>query len=160
MKSAMFTGHRILSGDVLDLEQRLYSVLERGICNYGLRDFFAGGAVGWDTLAAKTVLLLRERYSFIKLHLILPCCNEEQTLKWSTQQRTEFYRILSLANSVEYTAYHYYNGCMAVRNARLVELATDCCFCYFDQTRHTGGTAQTVRLALQKSIMIVNFYRD
>ncbi|MGN0612852.1 MAG: SLOG family protein [Porcipelethomonas sp.] len=158
MKSACFTGHRILSGNITALDERLYNILERGINNLGLTDFYAGGAIGWDTLSAQTVLKLREIYPFIKLHLILPCSNEEQTIKWTQIQKDDFQIILSLADTVEYTAHHYYNGCMKVRNARLVECATDCCFCFWNPVNKYSRTAQTVRMAHQKKIMIVNFY--
>ena len=106
-----------------------------------------------------TVLKLREVYPQVELHLILPCSNEEQTAKWTEEQKTEFYRILDFADSVEYTSERYYNGCMKVRNARLVELA-DFCFCFWDMSRQRSGTAQTVRMAQRKKIMIVNFFRS
>ncbi len=157
-KSACFTGHRSFTGDTTNLEARLYDILERAITKKSVTDFYAGGAVCWDELAARTVLKLREVYPQIELHLILPCSNEEQTAKWTKEQKTEFYRILNLADSVEYTSEHYYNGCMKVRNARLVELA-DFCFCFWDTNRQRSGTAQTVRMALRKKIMIVNFFK-
>lgn len=157
-KSACFTGHRIFTGDTTNLETRLYDILERAIIKMTVADFYTGGAVGWDELAVRTVLKLREVYPHIELHLILPCSNEEQTAKWSTEQKTEFYRILGLADSVEYTSEHYYKDCMKVRNARLVELA-DFCFCFWDTNRQKSGTAQTVRMAQRKKIMIVNFFK-
>lgn len=158
MKSCCFTGHRSFTGDTTNLDTRLYDILERAINKKSVADFYCGGAVGWDELAAQTVLKLREIYPHIKLHLILPCSNEEQTAKWTKEQKAEFYRILNLADSVEYTSEHYYNGCMKVRNARLVELA-DFCFCFWDTNRQRSGTAQTVRMAQRKKIMIVNFFR-
>ena len=157
-KSACFTVHRSFTGDTTNLETRLYDVLERAIIKKDVADFYTGGAVGWDELAARTVLKLREVYPQIELHLILPCSNEEQTAKWTEEQKTEFYRILNLANSVKYTSAHYYDGCMKVRNARLVELA-DFCFCFWDTNRQRSGTAQTVRMAQRKKIMIVNFFK-
>lgn len=157
-KSACFTGHRNFTGNTTNLEARLYDILERAITKKSVADFYTGGAVGWDELAARTILKLREVYPQIELHLILPCSNEEQAAKWTTEQKTEFYRILNLADSVEYTSEHYYNGCMKVRNARLVELA-DFCFCFWDTNRQRSGTAQTVRMAQRKKIMIVNFFK-
>ena len=155
MKSISFTGHRKLSDDNIVLSQRLYNRLEIEIQN-GATDFNAGGAVGFDCISALVVLKLREVYPHIKLHLILPCSNEEQTANWSEKEKTEFYRILKLADSVEYTSKHYHKNCMKVRNARLVEVA-DCCFCYWDGRQHSG-TAQTVRMDQRKKIMIVNFF--
>lgn len=37
-------------------------------------------------------------YPQVKLHLILPCSNAEQTEKWTAEQKKEFHRILSLAD--------------------------------------------------------------
>ena len=160
MKSACFTGHRSLSGDTHNLADRLYSFIEQGIIHLGLTDFFCGGAIGWDTLAALTVLRLKEAYPQIKLHLVLPCSNAEQTAKWTEAQRNEFYRILGLADEVEYTSERYYNGCMKVRNARLVECATERCYCFWNPKRTTTGTYQTIRMAKQRGIMVVNFFRE
>ena len=122
----------------------------------GATDFNAGGAIGFDCIAATIVLELRGIYPHIRLHLILPCSNKEQTEKWSEEERAEFYRILKLSDTTEYTSEHYYDGCMKKRNARLIELA-DCCFCYWDG-RQRSGTGQTVRMATKKIIEIVNFY--
>lgn len=158
INSACFTGHRVISGDKALLANKLYSVIEQYIIEYGLTDFYSGGAVGWDELAARTILKLHEVYPQIRLHLILPCSKEEQTAAWTKEQKAAFFRILVLADTVEYTSEHYYDGCMKVRNARLVELA-DCCFSFWNSRRVRSGTAQTVRMAQKKKIMIVNFYQ-
>ena len=155
MKSISFTGHRKLLGDISELKKTLYQRLEEEIKNEAT-DFNAGGAVGFDCMVAAIVIKLRDVYPHIKLHLILPCSNEEQTGNWSEDERAEFYRILKLADTTEYTSKHYYDGCMKRRNARLVELA-DCCFCYWDG-RQRSGTGQTVRMAIKKNIEVVNFY--
>lgn len=158
-KSACFTGHRKLTGDIPDLENRLYGFIKQGIIHLGLTDFYVGGAFGWDTLAAKTVLRLQEVYP-VRLHLVLTCSNEEQTAKWTAEQRAEFYRILGLADDTEYTAEHYYNSCMKVRNARLVEHANTRCYCFWQPGNQRSGTYQTIHMAKVKGIMVVNFYRS
>lgn len=156
MSSACFTGHRIIPRTA-EIDERLYSILEKWIRIRGITDFYAGGAVGWDTLAAATVIRLREKYPEIKLHLVLPCSNAEQTARWSEVQRREFYRILGLADSAEYISDSYYNGCMKERNIRLVDHADTCCFCYWDPGAFSSGTGQTVRLAKKKQLTIINF---
>lgn len=132
-KSVCFTGHRNLKSKTQELSVLLYEYLEKIITKLEVTDFYAGGSIGWDALAAQTVLRLREKYPQIKLHLILPCSNAEQTAGWSEEQRREFYRILALADDVEYTSEHYFNGCMKARNTRLVELANVCCMCWSDR---------------------------
>lgn len=157
-KSACFTGHRSLTGNTADLDKRLYNALERAITKENITEYYTGGALARDTLSAQTVLKLRKLYPEIKLHLILPCSNNEQTARWSEEHRTEFYRILSLADTTEYTSKYYYKGCMKIRNTRLVELA-DYCFCFLDTNQIKSGTAQTVRMALKKGIPVINFYK-
>ena len=156
MKNACFTGHRSISGDLSALRSDMYDKLERAIKNGGIVNYYAGGAWGFDTIAAETVLALRKVYPQVKLNLVLPCCAEDQTLKWTEEQRKTYYDIRNKADSIEYTADRYYNGCMQKRNARLVELA-DFCFCYWDG-KNSGGTYQTVNMAIKKSIDIWNFY--
>ena len=152
IKCCCFTGHRkinVTNELIVRLNKTLTDLIENGAT-----DFYAGGALGWDSIAAEAVLKLREIYPQIKLHLVLPCSSEEQTIKWSDTQKAEYQNIPNAADKVEYTSDRYYDGCMKVRNARLVELA-DCCVCYYDN-RSRSGTGQTVRMAMNKKIKIIN----
>jgi len=158
MKSICFTGHRDLSCDIEDLKKRVYNALERAIVNAGITEFYNGGAVGWDMLTAQEVLKLREKYSHIKLHMILPCSPESQSYNWTPEQKKAYFSILEQADSIEQISERYFDGCMKQRNTRLVELS-DCCFCYWNRT-FRSGTAQTVRMAQRKHIMIVNFCHE
>jgi len=155
MKSACFTGHRNLDCDLEDLKSRLYNALERAIVNAGITDFYNGGAIGWDILTAQTVLQLCEKYHQVKLHMILPCSPENQSYKWTPEQKKEYFSILEQADSIEQISERYFDGCMKQRNARLIELS-DCCFCYWNGNMKSG-TVQTIRMAQRKRIMIVNF---
>ena len=157
-QSACFTGHRTISGNILSLRRRLYKAIEKDIIQNEITDFYTGGAIGWDTLAAQVILKIRESYPQVKLHLILPCSNAEQTEKWTAEQKKEFHRILSLADDVEYTSQRYFNGCMKVRNARLVECATYKCYCYWNDKRKRSGTFQTVNMAEKKGLLMENFF--
>lgn len=47
----------------------------------GYRYFVADGALGFDTLAAQTVLNLKQQYPEIKLILVLLC--KDQAARWS-----------------------------------------------------------------------------
>lgn len=158
MKSACFTGHRNINEDTEILGEILYNVLEYYIKNHGLTDFYAGGAVGWDTLAELTVLKLKKKYPHIRLHLVLPCSNKEQTAKWSAEQQKDFNTILSLADTTEYTSENYCINCMKIRNKKLVEYA-DICFCYMNINNKRSGTAQTVNISAKKNISILNFFQ-
>ena len=70
VRSICFTGHRhIARAELPALLKELRRVLETAIPQ-GFVDFYAGGALGWDTYCAQTVLDLREEYPCIALHLV------------------------------------------------------------------------------------------
>ncbi len=159
-RSVCFTGHRTIAEEKEKLSARLYALLERFVTEQKVTDFYTGGAVGWDALAALTVLKLRESYPEVKLHLVLPCPFEEQSAKWKEAQKTEYLHIFGLADSVEQVSDRYYNGCMKARNARLVELASDYCICYWNPKDFRSGTGQTVRMAQKKGIEVINLFES
>ncbi len=157
MKHICFTGHRNIKSTqalALNLEKTLRKLIQEK----NAEEFYSGGAIGWDTLCAQTVLKLRDKFPHIRLNLILPCSNEEQTALWNDSDKKTFMEILSSADSIEFTSENYYNGCMKKRNMRLVELA-DCCICFYNVRNRASGTGQTVRFAEQKDIPIINLYQ-
>ena len=88
----------------------------------GYRYFGVGGALGFDMLAAQTVLELKGEYPEIKLILVLPC--ENQTRGWDQAYVEEYERIKAAADKVVYTSKDYYSGCMHKRNRYLADTAT------------------------------------
>ena len=72
-KMACFTGHRELKEDP---ELLFYKVLEKTeqLIRQGYVYFAAGGARGFDAIAAQAVLKLKEKYPHIRLILVLPMC--------------------------------------------------------------------------------------
>lgn len=154
MKNVFFTGHRTFDAED-NIHPKLTELLRRMISD-GATDFYAGGALGWDMLCEKAVLILREKYfPYIKLHLILPCPPEEQTARWSFDDREEYRKIYKAADSVEIIEEHYNKDCMKKRNARLAELG-DVCVCFYKESSFRSGTAQTVRMAEKLGKEIIN----
>lgn len=153
VRAVCFTGHRQveLNGRIL---ARLRETLE-GLVREGAADFYAGGAQGWDTVCARTVLALRAKYPDIRLHLVLPCPIGDFTHRWGPEPRAVLENMAARADAVEVLAPEYFPGCMKKRNLRLVE-AADCCVCWYDSSRYASGTGQTVRFAEQKGIRIIN----
>ncbi len=147
-----FTGHRVIPSEHLFwLRERLEKTVVE-LYNLGYRTFLAGGALGFDTLAAETVLLLRkQRCPEIRLELLLPCA--DQTKCWKERDVRLYETIRKQADKVTCLAERYYNGCMQVRNRALVENSS-VCVCYL--TRDSGGTAQSVRMAKQKGLRLIN----
>lgn len=150
-KTVCFTGHRELSADDLPeiskhLEDTLATLIEQDYCY-----FSAGGALGFDTLAAQTVLRLRERYPQIRLILVLPCLN--QSRGWPQADIDTYEEIKRCADKVTYTSEHYFRGCMQKRNRHLVDNSS-VCICYL--TNPVGGTAYTVDYARRMGLRIIN----
>ncbi len=151
MKTCCFTGHRRIKISpelVQRLKDAIIKLIERGVT-----DFYNGGAIGFDMLCAETVIALKGEYSDIRLHLLLPCPQVEQVKGWNKDQVTRYNGILQAADSVTVLSEHYTGDVMKQRNKRLVELA-DCCICYCTNPR--SGTGQTVRMAEEKGIDVIN----
>lgn len=150
-QTCCFTGHRKIPSDQLEsVTQRLRDAVIASIKD-GYLYFGAGGALGFDTLAAKIVLELRTIYPEIKLILVLPCLDQAE--KWNEEDKEEYERIKSLADKVVYTSGNYFNGCMQRRNRHLIDNSS-LCICYL--TERIGGTAYTVNYARDKGCMVVN----
>ena len=151
VQTCCFTGHRIIpSGEKETIRNLLETAIEKAIQD-GYRFFRTGGALGFDTLAAQTVLTLKQQYPHIRLILVLPCIN--QANGWKQADIDEYERIKSLADKVVYTSTEYTYGCMHKRNRHLVDNSS-LCICYL--TKVSGGTAYTVRYAESKKISVFN----
>ena len=123
-QTCCFTGHRKIPLDQLEsVTQRLRDAVIASIKD-GYLYFGAGGALGFDTLAAQTVLDLKKDYPQIKLILVLPC--KTQTRGWKQEDIEEYNRIMKAADKVVYTSQDYYSGCMQKRNRHLVNNSSKC----------------------------------
>lgn len=150
-RTACFTGHRIIPGEQYDaINERLTQAII-SLIHKGYRFFGAGGALGFDTLAAQAVLMLKRQYPYINLILVLPCLS--QTRGWSERDRAVYERIKDRADKVVYTAQEYAKGCMHKRNRHLVNNSS-ACICYL--IKETGGTAYTVNYARTQGLEIIN----
>ena len=150
-RTCCFTGHRELPAWgqkelAAKLEDTIIGLIDRGIRFYG-----AGGARGWDTLAAQIVLRLKGRYPHIKLILVLPCLT--QTKGWRSEDVAEYERIKAQADKIVYTSQQYAPGCMHKRNRHLVDHSS-VCVCYL--IRGNGGTAYTVDYAEKQKLEVIN----
>ena len=150
-KICCFTGHRDLHGvDIHKLYNKLYDTI-RELVNDGFTDFRAGGATGFDTLAATCVLEMKQEVPEIKLHLILPCENQDRY--FSRFNKKAYRYILQRADSVTYLQKSYAPGVMTIRNRALVNGA-DFCIAFLKSLR--GGSYQTVNMARKANIKVIN----
>ena len=149
-QSCCFTGHREIPSKIrLPLE----GILKReiiGLAAAGVRNFYCGGAVGFDRLAGKAVLGLREGHG---LRLIMAIPHRGQSRYFTRWQKQEYDQLVSLADETVCLSEHYYKGCMHARNRFMVDNSRHC-ICYLNG--NTGGTAYTVRYAEKQALHIVN----
>jgi len=150
-KTCCFTGHRNIpllkrKAVARNLKTELTTLIENGYQFFG-----AGGALGFDTLAAKTVLELKEQYAHIKLILVLPC--ENQTRGWNEKDIEVYEDIKRQADKVVYTSKEYTRGCMHKRNRHLVDNSSTC-IAYLTESK--GGTAYTVDYAAKHGVTVFN----
>lgn len=150
-KICCFTGHRELSHSNKYIIEKTLEVITDLIENEGVTDFRAGGAMGFDTLAAAAVAGLKVKYPHIKLHLIIPHHGHDRDFSEFYKKMFEF--TLQNADTVTYIQKRYTPGVMQVRNAALVRGA-DICIAYM--TRLRGGTYQTVNMARRAKIKVIN----
>ena len=146
-----FTGHRAIPAE---MEQYLTGRITDGInylYSHNVRTFLVGGALGFDTLAARAVLKCRESCSDIRLIVVKPC--QDQTKGWSQTDIDTHELINRLADGVICLSEHYYRGCMHQRNRILVDNSS-ACICYLTQA--SSGTAYTVDYAKNKGLSIFN----
>ncbi len=155
LRTCCFTGHRYLPEDRKEeiaerLEKAIVSLIHSGYLYFG-----AGGALGFDTLCAKTILRLRQSYPGIKLILVLPCVSQAE--RWRPEDRAVYRGIMEQADKVVYTSQEYTRDRMFKRNRHLVDNSS-VCICYL--TKATGGTAYTVEYARKRGLRIIDLAEE
>ncbi len=152
-KVCAFSGHRIIKPEH---RSRISGLIQRAV-NYayarGCRSFLSGGALGFDTLAAREVIQFRLTHPDVRLLLYLPCVNQDE--QWSERDRNNYHYILNSADEIFYLFDEYVDGCMKERNRRLAE-DSDILISYV--SRPNSGTGQTVRMAEKLGKEIYNLY--
>ena len=147
-KICCFTGHRDVPDEsIRAIFENLEGMLTHLIEDEGVTDFRAGGAIGFDTIAAMVVLKLKRKYPHIKLHLMLPCKNQDY--KFTSTQKTLYRFTISSADSVEYIRERYSSTAMHARNRALVG-GSDFCVYFLDHLH--GGTYYTVNYARSHNV--------
>lgn len=134
----------------MELSIRLEKIV-RGLISQGVIYYGAGGALGFDTIAAKCILKLKEEFPYIRLILVLPCVSQAD--RWSPTDRRVYETIKAQADKVVYISKEYTQDCMFERNRHLVDYSS-VCICYLKKP--SGGTAYTVDYAKNSGLAIIN----
>ncbi len=148
-----FTGHRMIKPEH---RTRIGDLLYRAVSyayGKGCRTFIAGGALGFDTEAARQVLRFRMEHPDVRLELFLPCL--DQDAGWSAGQRDFYDYMLSSADEVRYVSEFYDKSCMRKRNQAMAE---DCDLMIAYVYRDRSGASQTLRMARELGKEAYNIY--
>jgi len=148
LKTAFFTGHRKLTSSEIEHLTALLPGCISDAYAHGYRTFLCGGALGFDTLAAKEILKMKNKLPDIRLSLAIPCPSQPDF--WPVNDQIIYRDIVNQADEVKILSQVYYQGVMHSRNRYMVEKSS-LCICYLNNMR--GGTAYTVRYALQYPYM-------
>ena len=150
-RTCCLSGHRIIpAAERHALAERLRQTLTE-LIERGYSQFLTGGALGFDTLGAQTVLSLKDEYPHIRLVLVLPCAT--QTAGWRRSHVQVYEDIRNRCDECVCLSDFYYEGCMQVRNRYMVDHSS-ACVCYLTSFR--GGTAYTVKYAEEQELDTIN----
>lgn len=148
-----FTGHRKIPENVTPVLRELLSEILDSLYDRGARIFKAGGAVGFDTMAAQAVidLKIRREDRNVKLHLCLAA--PDQAKNFSRFDSIIFRMVKENADSVSYESEKANTSSYFARNRALVN-GSDVCVAYC--TKQSGGTYYTCTRALTSGVEFIN----
>ncbi len=160
-RACCFTGHRSLPPDREDDIRETTRHVVRVLIRAGFRVFLCGGALGFDTLAERVVLEMKETEPDVRLILALPC--RDQTRAWmrlppdkASRALREYQRIKGLADGICYVNPFYFDGCMRERNRFMIEHASFCVGYYGGTPK--SGAGQTWRMAQKEGLKRYNVF--
>ena len=153
-KSLAFTGHRTIPIERQnEIRARLVEAVSLA-CRSGITCFFSGMAMGFDLMAAETVLSLKGKYPDIRLIAVVPF--RRQSCRWHSMEKERYQNIISRADQVIVLSEHYFHGCLLRRNDFMLEHSYGV-IAFYDGKSY-GGTFYTCREAVKKGMDIVNLY--
>lgn len=158
LRTCCLTGHRQLPTDP-DQLYALYENLRRTIVmlvGEQVEQFYVGGALGFDTLAAMTVLEMKAKFPQIRLFVAVP--HPEQSKRWNHASRLLYEQICDHADRVEVISPAYTADCMKKRNYHMVQHSCVCVYYLVNPVR--SGTAQTVHYARQQGCRMIDLLRN
>lgn len=149
-KTCCFTGHRSIRAERLPILMQKTEQIVRELIANGVIFFCVGGAVGYDTEVAKLLFRLQEsEFPQIKVILIYPF--DGFTDSWTPMQQEAYWLLYPKYFKVICVAQKAGRAMYLKRDRQLVDCSAFCiCYC----TRKTGGTAYTVRYAMQKGLRV------
>ena len=103
LKICCFTGHRDIPEHLTRGAKDMLEKAVRSLARQGVSSFRAGGARGFDCMAALAVIAIRDNeFPNIKLDLFLPC--KDQTRGWSLWEKAQY---ADIQKKADITAYNF-----------------------------------------------------
>lgn len=154
-RACCFTGHRnILQEHNIPIQRVLTNVIF-ALASRGISTFYTGGARGFDTFAALSVISAKRIFPNIQLILALPY--RDQARNWNDADIYKYELIKKLADKTLYISEKYQKGCYFKRNRYMVDHS---CFCVSYLFKKTGGTKYTVDYCKEKGIPVYNIHEQ
>lgn len=152
-QTCCFTGHRILPANEATAILRKLDLILLPLIERGVRVFWIGGALGFDTLAAEHLLTLKRQFPQLVICLALPFDGYRN--RWSEAQKSRAANIDAQVDHIIYCSHTPSKSAFLQRNRYMVDQSRYCiAYC----NRSTGGTAYTLRYAQRKGLIIQNLF--
>ena len=153
-QSVCFSGHRLIpQGKRKDLKQVLRTEIAKAYAR-GVRNFYCGMALGFDTLAATAALSLQCELPDLRVTAVVPF--RGQADRWTEKDRELYEDILANVDEVVVLSGYYHDGCLLRRNDYMLERSGGV-IAYFDG-QSKGGTYYTCKKARSQGLDITNLY--
>lgn len=137
IKSCAFTGHRTLDKDFSQKALKKYVL---SLIKEGVEIFYTGMAMGFDLIAAETVLSCKKKFPQIQLIACIPYYGQER--RFSEKDKDRYAAILKKADEKVLLSAEYKRSCFLDRNRYMSDRA-DVLVAYLK--KDVGGTAYTVK---------------
>ncbi len=159
--SCFFTGHRKIAKSVIPTLIKNLNARISQLYRAGITEFYTGGALGFDTLAAMQVIDIKRHHADMHLHLKLPYPTQSE--RWASDQKRIYEFVMEAADTTEYISDVPPKGMydarkhLLSRNDAMIN-AAHTCVAYFSGKR--GGTAYTIERAKKVGCEIINLYQN
>lgn len=164
-KSCCFTGYRpekfpfelgSKTKENTEFENRLTAAVF-SLPKEGCTTFYSGVAMGFDLIAAETVLMLKKSRIKTAVRLICAVPFIEQAKSFPYEWKERYEAVLAEADETVLISDKYYRGCYSRRNKFMVD-SSDFVITWFDG--RSGGTKNTVEYAQKSGKSVINLFED
>lgn len=163
--SCCFTGYRpqkfpfpLSNNDerYLEFENRLTDAVF-ALPESGCLTFYTGMAMGFDIIAAETVLLYKKAVKTAGVKLIGVVPFKKQSVSYTAPWRMRYNRVAALADEIIVLSDSYTPGCYQKRNKYMVD-RSDIVVTWYNG--ESGGTRNTLRYAASMDKRTVNLFEE